>query len=385
MLFGRGVMDHTRVAAKLLYNGLRYRFLRLTGRPARLEAISLEITHRCICRCCMCNIWRIPKEVPDLDLAAWTTLLSADELKGLREIDITGGEPFLREDLPELLRWICRAKPDRFPGLRTVAITTNGILTERVVQCVQTIVGPMQTLGIDLVLACGMDAIGEVHDKVRNLKGAWERLRATLAGLQALRGEHPNLVLGIKTTIVPQNVHELQRIANFAREHELFTIISPCIITANRFGNTDLANRLSFDATGLAAMQAFFRSPQFAWSGHRQTVLDYLQTGQVRKPCSAGFNTVFVRHTGEVFPCPLIPIALGNLRHDRLGVLLSSPQAARFRRQIGTFAECRVCTEPGLERLAWPCEGFTCLRQLVQLGGKGFDRLAGHMGLDKYL
>ena len=79
----------------------------------------------------MCNIWRIPQDVPDLDLAVWTALLSSPELKELRELDITGGEPFLRQDLPELLAWLCRVQPDQFPELRTVAITTNGILTER--------------------------------------------------------------------------------------------------------------------------------------------------------------------------------------------------------------------------------------------------------------
>ena len=373
------------VAARLLANGCRYRYLRLTGKPSTLQAISLEITHRCICRCCMCNIWRIPKEVPDLPLAAWTGLLSSPELKGLRELDITGGEPFLREDLPELLCWICQAQPDHFPRLRTVAITTNAILTERILRIVRGVIGPLQALGIDLVLACGLDGVGALHDRVRNVQGAWERLSATLAELVAVRAVHPNLVLGIKTTIVPQNVNELQRIASFARESDLFTIISPCIITANRFGNTELADSLTFDAAAVQAMRDFYQGPEFAWDGHRQTMLEYLAAGRVKKPCSAGFNTVFVRHNGEVFPCPLIPTALGNLRQVKLAEMLRGPKAARFRRGIGTYAACRVCTEPGLERLAWPFEGFTCLRRMVQLGTRDFRRLADHMGLDKYL
>jgi MoaA/NifB/PqqE/SkfB family radical SAM enzyme len=312
-------------------------------------------------------------------------LLSAPELKGLRELDITGGEPFLREDLPELLRWICQSQSDHFPRLRTVAITTNGILTDRILHTVRDVIGPLQALGIDLVLACGMDAVGSLHDRIRNFPGAWDKLGATLADLRAVRAVHPNLVLGIKTTIIPQNVNELQHIADFAREHDLFTIISPRIITANRFGNTDLAGSLTFDRAALQTMMRFYQGPQFAWDGHRQTMLGYLETGQVKKPCSAGFNTVFVRHTGELFPCPLIPAGLGDIRRTSLGELLSRAKARDFRRGIGRFAECRVCTEPGLERLAWPFEGFTCLRRLVQLGGKDFARLAGHMGLDKYL
>jgi MoaA/NifB/PqqE/SkfB family radical SAM enzyme len=133
------------------------------------------------------------------------------------------------------------------------------------------------------------------------------------------------------------------------------------------------------------AMQDFYQGTEFAWDGHRQTMLGYLATGRVKKPCSAGFNTVFVRHNGEVFPCPLIPTALGNIRLVKLAEMLSGPNAARFRRGIGTHAECRVCTEPGLERLAWPFEGFTCLRRRVQLGTRDFSRLAEHMGFDKYL
>ena len=379
------MMDQGRRAAKLLVNGFHYRFLKLTGNSSRLQAISLEVTHRCICRCCMCNIWRIPKEVPDLDLSVWTGLLSSPQLTDLRELDITGGEPFLRDDLPELLSWICQVQPDLFPKLRTVAITTNGILTDKILQCVEDVIGPMQARGIDLVLACGMDAVGALHDQIRNFKGAWERLNSTLAGLCALRNKHANLVLGIKTTIVPMNVKELHRIALFAREHALFTIVSPCIITTNRFANLGLVNDLKFDAADLQAMKRFYQGPEFAWSGHRRAMLSYLETGRMKKPCSAGFNTVFVRHNGEIFPCPVIPAKLGNICHEKLGTLLASAGSARFRRHIGAFTECRTCTEPGLERIAWPFEGFSCLRRMIGLGTRNFDRLARHMGLDKYL
>ena len=105
----------------------------------------------------------------------------------------------------------------------------------------------------------------------------------------------------------------------------------------------------------------------------------------VKKPCSAGFNTAFVRHTGELFPCPLIPTALGNIRETPLEKLLASAPAVHFRKRIGTFAECRKCTEPGLERIAWPYEGLGYLRLLARMGFNEFERLAEHMGLDKYL
>jgi hypothetical protein len=73
------------------------------------------------------------------------------------------------------------------------------------------------------------------------------------------------------------------------------------------------------------------------------------------------------------------------MRTSRLEQLLTNLPSRHFRQHIGEFPECKVCTEPGLERLAWPFEGFTCLHRLWQLGFKEFSLLARHMGLDKYL
>jgi len=53
---------------------------------------------------------------------------------------------------------------------------------------------------------------------------------------------------------VPANVGEIDRLAAFADEHGLFTIISPPIITANRFGNTDLSDALSFSPADRRAL-----------------------------------------------------------------------------------------------------------------------------------
>lgn len=379
------IMNNVQHVLKLIRNGIRYRLLKNTGRPHRLAALSLEITHRCICKCCMCNIWKIPPHVPDLDLSAWLGLLSSPELRHLRELDLTGGEPFLRNDLGELLQGICDLQPAHFPELRTLAITTNGILTDRILERTRKIIAPLQDRGIDLVLACGMDAAGDLHDRIRNFPGAWKKLQETLSGLYPIRKAYPNLVLGIKTTIVPLNTRELDQIADFAEAHDLFTIISPRIITSNRFVNCDLETNLRFSPEDLDRMIRFYESPRFAWSGHRKGLLGYLKTGKIKKPCSAGFNCLFIRHNGEVFPCPVLPAALGNIRERTLGNMFRSAAANQFRKGVGAFPECNVCTEPGMERIAWPFEGFSFLGLMTGMGMKDGSCLSRHMGLDKYL
>jgi len=378
-------LNTARSISKIVYNGIRYRLLRYTGRAGNIQTISLEITHRCFCRCSMCNIWKIPPVVADLDLADWLGLLASPELSDLRELDLTGGEPFLRKDLADLLDGICGLKPEHFPKLQTVAITTNGILTDRVLDLVSRIVGPLQKLGVDLVLACGMDSASELHDRIRGYPGAWEKLQKTLAGLYRIRASYQNLVLGIKTTVIPLNVYELDSLADFAEKNNLFTIVSPRIITPNRFGNSDLENDLKFNQAEIEGMIRFYESPRFTWNGHRKALLEYLRTGRINKPCSAGFNTLFVRHNGDVFPCPVISFALGNIKNSPLGELFNGTTACQFRKNIKKFPECSVCTEPGMERIAWPFEGFTLLGVLAETGINDFKRQIEHTRIDKYL
>jgi len=378
-------MNTTKRAWKLIRNGIRYRRLKSSGKPYRLEAISLEITHRCICKCSMCNIWKIPSNVPDLDLSNWLALLSSPELRHIRELDLTGGEPFLRKDLDELLQLICDLQPTHFPELRTLAITTNGILTGKVLEITRRIIGQLQDRGIDLVLACGMDAVGEVHDRIRNFPGAWKSLQKTLDELYQLRTIHPNLVLGIKTTVVPQNAHVLTQIAEYADRNKLFTIISPCIITPNRFGNIDREIDLKFSSEELDAIIHFYENPGVTWNGHRQALLGYLKSGRISKPCSAGYNTLFVRHNGDVFCCPVLPVPLGNIKEQTLTELFRNTTADRFRKMVGDHSECSTCTEPGMERIAWTFEGFAFLRLMAGMGRIDSDKLVLQMGLDKYL
>ena len=378
-------MHVSRLLYRLAANGIRYHYLRFTGKGSKPEALSLELTRRCIAQCIMCNVWKTPRGTPELPVSDWMRLLSSSVFIGLKELDITGGEPFLREDLSELLKEVCDLKGAHFRGLRSVVVTTNGFLTQRILDGVLEVVRLMKDRNIDLVLACAMDAVGDRHDRIRNFKGGWDGLHQTIQGLKEIRKSYDNVIIGLKTTIVPSNVDQLDRIAAYAEEHSLFTIISPCIIAANRYNNTDLEDVLRFSPKDRESMIRFYDSPRFQWSFHRDMMLNFFNEGVVKRPCSAGFNYFFVRSTGEVFPCPIIPMGIGNFNHVPVEELIHSEPANRFRRKVGRFPECLSCTEPGLERYALPFEGFHYLRLYFKLGKEGFLSLHEHMGLNKYL
>ena len=122
-------MELNRILLHLAAKSLRYRFLKDTGRPGRPEAIRLEVTQRCISKCLMCNIWQMSVSSPELEASDWIQLLQSPILSELKQLDVTGGEPFLRDDLAELLLGIGKLKATCLPQLCSVAITTNSFYT----------------------------------------------------------------------------------------------------------------------------------------------------------------------------------------------------------------------------------------------------------------
>ncbi|MDJ0816995.1 MAG: SPASM domain-containing protein, partial [Desulfobacterales bacterium] len=231
---------------------------------------------------------------------------------------------------------------------------------------------------------CAMDAVGEVHDAIRRYPGAWKKVDQTIQGLKDLQADSSNLIVGLKTTILPLNVGQLDPIVHYARQRDLFTIMSPCIITDGRYLNSGRAADLAFTPDQNQEMTRFFQKGISRWSFHEDRLVHYFQTGRMKKPCSSGFNYFFIRSHGELLLCPMIDVSLGNTRQTPVDALLTSREAVRMRRQVGRFPECRHCTEPGLERYSLPFEGWTYLSLLPKMGRERFENMHYHMGLDKY-
>jgi MoaA/NifB/PqqE/SkfB family radical SAM enzyme len=372
------------LAIRLLENGIYFRYLRHTGKPGPVKALSIEVTHRCMAKCVMCNIWRIPGEVPDLSIEEWIGLLSSKLLSHVVELDITGGEPFLRSDLVKLFSGICELKASNLSCLQSVALTTNGFLTRRVSAHTEEILQLLRKQHVQLVVVCAMDGVGRVHDTVRNVRNAWIKVNETVQKLRALREKYSNLILGLKTTIVPINVGELDQIVRYAHSNGLFTIVSPRIITRGRYLNPNLEASLSFKEEDIRRIIGFYERDVSGWSYHGQQLAHFYKTGEMHKACSCGFNYLFVRSNGDLFLCPLIGKSVGNIRETPVTDLFLSKESTRLRQNVGTYAECKQCTEPGLERYSLPFEGFAYLALLRKMGRRRFLRYHHEMGLDKH-
>lgn len=97
----------------------------------RLTSISnLAITSRCNGRCSMCNIWKLPPtEDPSVEKIEGFFKENKGFLKHLELIQLTGGEPFLRDDLPEIAQIVNETAPKCM-----IWCPTNGLLPEKIAE-----------------------------------------------------------------------------------------------------------------------------------------------------------------------------------------------------------------------------------------------------------
>ena len=222
--------DYSKAAVRLLYNGLKFRYLRLKGAPLKPTVVSLAVTNRCNAHCIMCNIWKSAREMPDIQSLEMSKdkiidLLSQPLFSELVELDLTGGEPHLRHDLVDIVLEIGGLKQSFFPKLRSIIIASNSLLYRQIISNYQKMLEGLRDTNIDLVSVSSIDGLGQTHNLIRGTKGAFELATKTISELLELRKEYSNFLMGIKTTILPYNINELSAILDFALERDLFSII----------------------------------------------------------------------------------------------------------------------------------------------------------------
>lgn len=315
----------------------------------------------------MCQIWRLHRQQEELSLKEILHFCLSPVARELVELDLTGGEPFLRADLPELVGKIAEAIPVFFPRLRTIALATNGLRPRQIERVVGKLLRQLDRR-CDLALVCSLDALGELHDQIRGVPGAYDRVRETLALLETYRGHWP-FYLGLKTTILPLNWPELPRLQQFARERRLFHILSPVLFTQERFRNLEAQAHLGLWPRYRQALENLYRQtneyPYYAW-----TVVQTARRHRRPRSCTAALDHLFVEGDGTVFPCPLRPEPLGRLQTDSLADILASPRRAEAAAATNQRPECHDCLEPGCLRFSQVSDGWHFLAFLWRPGGR---------------
>lgn len=376
-------LTRLRVYCNLASRGACHRVRRILGLPARMRALTITVTRRCNSRCTMCNIWRLRRDRDELTLDEITRFLSSPSLSKLVELDLTGGEPFLRPDLAVLIEKVSALKQENLRSLKTIALATNGLLPRQTSEKVRKILLAIDGR-FDLAMVCSLDGIGERHDVVRGVSGAYPKVRETIDRLGEIASRNPHFQLGIKTTILPGNWEDLPDLMRFARERGLFHVVSPVLFTAERFRNLELKPQLELLSKYRLDLISLYSSEELVDCYYSHVVVDTLRHDRRRIACSAGTDHFFIEGDGKIFPCPLVAIAVGDIRVTLPEDLLSSPKARKASRLAGRLDQCTWCLEPGCVRFSQSTEGFSFLKFLGLRGAKRFRKAYYGEGLFKY-
>jgi len=377
----------------LLNNSIRYRRLKQSGAPMKPLGVSVAVTGRCNSHCIMCSIWKIAKENPGLIEQEMTIdeilgYLSGPCMQNLVEVDLTGGEPYLRDDLEELVYKISdlKLKYGILEKLQTIIIPSNGYLTDKILSTLKRILERLKGKGIDIVPVSSLDGIGRTHDIIRGTRGAYEKQKATIDGMIELRKTYSDFFFPmLKSTIMHANVDELEELFRFASQRQMFPIISSVIISKKRFRNDRYRSQLELTVEDQAKIASFYADEKKDLDFYYKKIFESIISGVKQWTCTALFDYVFIDYDRKVYPCPIQDACVGDLGNSTMTEILTSQRAADIRKNVGNMELCRQCTEPGSVRYSQIMEGAAMLDFIKAKGRKHYQEMIFDRGLHKLL
>lgn len=244
---------------------------------------TVIVTYRCNARCTMCNRYKAPSK-PEEEI----TLEAIKKLPPMYFTNITGGEPFIRTDLKEIVRELYK-KSDR------IVISTNGFFTDRIVDLCRE----FPQIGIRI----SIEGLEETNNKIRGLDDGFNRGYTTLKTLVEMGMKD----VGFGMTVQDSNARDLVSLYKLSDEmnmefataslHNSFyfveakNIIKDRIMVGQQF--EDLINELLKSKSPKKWFRAYFN----------HGLINYIFGQKRLLPCDMAFDTFFIDPYGDIMPC----------------------------------------------------------------------------------
>lgn len=291
--------------------------------------LTYSVTAACQSRCKTCQIGHMYMEHPeraknDLTLEEIEKIFKT--MKPVYFFNMSGGEPFIRKDLPQIVALACKyLKP------RVIHTPTNAIMTDRVVDNTERIIKIIREYDktVPFTVKPSIDGVGELHDEIRGVKGNFEKLLKTIEGLKKLEEKYDNFHLELGTVISNFNIDHLDEIEDFVHSlgvesyrnevaecrTEFFNLNDPITPPADVYQQLikDFARKVEANIAtkkNLAKMTEALRVVYYDIAGR------ILKENRQVIPCYAGVSNVHINFDGGVWPCCVLGYdkQMGNLR-----------------------------------------------------------------------
>ena len=277
---------------------------------------TVIVTYRCNAKCTMCNRYKEPSRPEDE--------ISIETIRKLPEMyftNITGGEPFIRDDLKDIVRELYK-KSER------IVISTNGFFTDRIVDLCKE----FPQIGIRI----SIEGLEQTNNEIRGLDDGFNRGYTTLKTLVEMGMKD----VGFGMTVQDKNAPDLVALYNISDElgmefataslHNSFYFVESNNIIHDRLAVAqcfeDLINRLLESNSPKKWFRAYFN----------HGLINYIFSQKRLLPCDMSFDTFFIDPYGDVMPCngTKEKEVMGNLNEQDWEELWNSEAAENVRRKV---------------------------------------------------
>lgn len=259
-------------------------------------------------------------------------------LKPFLYLTISGGEPTLRDDLPEIVSIFTKENSVQF-----VTLPTNAQDPQRITRLVDRILCENPKVSFRIVLP--FDEIGSAFDDIRGVPGSFDNLIRSFNLLKQLRSKHTNFDIDLNTVLSAYNRTKMKEIIDYARNN--FNADNHIMALAR--GNTRESAARGYtledaqEAIRLIGEEAMRRPYRRRDAGRdmikalklrmREVVLSTLKRGAAVIPCLAGRKVIMIDDIGDLYPCELLDKKMASLREVNFNIkkALFSPEAKKIK------------------------------------------------------
>lgn len=334
---------------------------------------SLEVTNRCNLRCAHCYLGhkRILKSSTKQELKTDKIHLILNEITeaGCLDLLITGGEPLIRKDFPDIYQ---HAKEN---GLVVTVFTNATLVTDEITRLFSEF--PPLTVEVTLY-----GASAETYEKITGVRGSFEMC---IYGIERLINSGVDLRL--KTMLMSLNSHEFHEIRDMATSYGVRFRLDPAISPMLDGNASPTELRLTPDE----AVTQEFSDPERLenWISFYERFRDTSAT-DLLYDCGAGLSSFYIDACGSLRPCLMTghygyDLTSGSFMEGWYDVISS----IRKRKAPSGFA-CKNCRD---YLFCGCCPGFFFLetgaetepaRYLCELGRRRFEKINDYCKIKRY-
>ena len=297
--------------------------------PLRMD---LALTFRCQNDCVHCYAGG-PHETPELNTQQWKQVIDHISEIGIFTVTFTGGEPTLREDLPELLLYA------ENKGMVTGLITNGRKLKDK------PYVETLEKAGLDFVQITLESHKTKIHGLMTGAKGSWKE---TVEGIKNVA--ESQVYLTTNTTLSKHNAADFLDTVDFIKSLNVAAFGCNSLIYSGKANAVTEEFVLPLETLkGLLPRirdKAHQLGLKFLWYTPTQYCrFDPVQMGLGVKSCTAAMINMCVGPAGDVYPCQSYFESLGNLLLVEWEKIWNNPLAVKLRNREYVESKCKDCPQ----------------------------------------